>query len=92
MKGKNEILKVYKDFCKDLFKVKMAKTKEEKEVEETIREQMKEIEIKAKEQKPIRFKQEEIDRAIKSLKCGKEGDCEYWKNEIVKKGGEEMSK
>ena len=46
VEGKNEILKVYEDFYKDLFKVKMAKTKEEKDIEETIREQMKEIEIK----------------------------------------------
>eukprot|EP00112_Aurelia_sp_Birch-Aquarium-sp1_P014116 Seg3022.2 transcript_id=Seg3022.2/GoldUCD/mRNA.D3Y31 product="hypothetical protein" protein_id=Seg3022.2/GoldUCD/D3Y31 len=71
VEGKTDILKVYEDFYKDLFKVKMAKTKEETDVEETIREQMKEIEIKAKAQITIRFKQDEIDRAIKVLNVAK---------------------
>ena len=84
VEGKEEIVKVYEDFCKNRFEVKVAKTKEEKGLEEIIREKMKEIEFKANKQIPIKFEQEEIDRAIKRVKCGKARDGEYWTNEMEK--------
>ena len=92
VEGPGEILKVYKDFYKDLFKDKVAKTIEEKEAEESIGIKMKEIESKGNEQAPIEFEQEEVNRAIRGLKCRKASDCEKWINDMIRKGGEEMAK
>ena len=84
-------MKVYEDFYKDIFKIKVANTKEEKNIEERIRIQMKEIEVKCNEQAPIEFEQEEINRAIRQLKCGKAQDGDNWTNEMIRNAGEEMS-
>ena len=91
VEGREEIMKVYEDFCKNLSKIKVANTKEEKDIEERIRIQMKEIEAKGNEQTPIEFEQEETTRAIRRLKCGKAGDGDNWTNEMIRNGGEEMS-
>ena len=91
VEGREEIMKVYEDFYKNLVKIKVANTKEEKDIEERIRMQMKEVEAKGNEHTPIEFEQEEITRAIRQLTCGKAGDGDNWTNEMIRNGGEEMS-
>ena len=59
MEEREEIKKVYEELYKKIFKVKVANTKEEKDKEERIRIQMKEMESKGNEQTPIEFEREE---------------------------------
>ena len=72
MEGREGIMTVYEDFYKNLFKVKVANTNKEKDIEERIRTQMKEL--RGNEQPPTEFEQKEIKRAIRQLKCSKAGD------------------
>ena len=48
--------------------------------------------MRAKDQEPLKFEDEDIKKGIKLLKRRKAADCQGWKNEMIIHGGREMER
>ena len=89
LENRDEILKEYARYYKELLKVRPAENMEEEEIEQIVDKKFQEIIAEGKIDREIITKTE-IRKAIKGMKNKKAGDKNNWKAEWIKEGGSEM--
>ena len=89
LENRDEILKEYARYYKELLKVRPSENTKEEQIEQTVDKKFQEIIAERKIDRKI-MRKTEIRKAIKGMNNKKAGDKNSWKAEWIKEGGSKM--
>lgn len=88
----NKIKEVYKRYYENLLSTKAGETDEERKTEEVVAHVMEMMEKMSAIMEPRKTTTKEVEDVVKSLDIKKSKDMRNWSNDMVEKGGEEITK